>query len=706
MGAGCSTINAQRPGDIQYNIAITTGDSPRAGTDADVQLTLIGSNGTLKTPVLDKWFHDDFERGQTDSYRLWGINVGDIWLAKLHVSERGFYPDWYVDQIVVTKNYKTPMTETYIMPVWEWVSDGNWLSTGHGKVIYNMPGNIDNPKNNRMFNPADTNNPALPQAASKIQKLEYKAREQQREDEMYSRQVIYNWRLKPTRDDPDDRMPGHVDIEDPDKLPPNLKWEFWKDQVFKNLTYCGTVELNLRKYIQNKNPKNNSWSTKNFGAYKELSDLFIIQNLRKRKMKSSTYKNWFSDYEFGRQFYDGCFHRALWQVKSVKWLNQKSPFINIPLKIKNIDVRLAIEENRCYLCDYRELRGLKTMSSFDTTYNFEFAPASCLFVNAQINESVCVDKETGQTKEVSNWKLIPLAIALWPDTNFIIYADDKDQNLWLLAKIYLKNAALLKNICVDHCFYSHMLIEPFSFSLFRQFNHSHPIYKMLLPHLQFVSQINTFLRSELLSPREGDLARCLSIGSGGHLNLIRKNFDNFQLKELDPNFWLHRQGLLDKKGLPNHSYRDDALLLWTTINTLVKKIINIFYQDDDEVRSDTECQNWFADSRNKGFDFDNDDDYEDDLAMFDGLDQLASGKGATSKGASPFSTRNASPLSIIHEDIEKTAENLTEEDRQKFNRNFCIPEKLNTKEELIWLFEWVGLKFVTIYILIFIHLQF
>ena len=659
MGSACSTINSARPGDIQYKIAIKTGESVRAGTDADVQLTIVGSSGQIKTPILDKWFHDDFERSQTDVYQVWGPDVGDIWMVKIHVSERGFYPDWYVDSIVLNKNFKTSLQENFHFPVWEWVFDGHWVSTGHGKVIDNMIKEEDENK------------------VAHLLKAEKAARDKAREDEMYMRQVMYNWRLKPMKDDPDDKLPGHIDIDDPDKLPPNLKWELERDRVYREIKTSGIKILNLSRFITSKST--------NFSSLKEFSDQYVIQNLRKRKMLSCVWKNWMTDYEFGRQFYDGCYPRSLHQIKSVKHLNQKTSFKNIPLKVKEIDIRLAIEEQRCYICDYTELKGYPVRPAADLSYSYEFAPASCLFVVTQISENICVDQEAGTMKNVINNKLVPLAICLNPDTNFIVYCDDKDHNLWLLAKFYVKNAALIKHTLVDHLFYGHMLIEPFAFALVRQMNHAHPLMKLLWPHVQFLSQINVYVRNFMLNPA-GSLASQLSIGGGGHLKLMRYYFDHFQLKELDPNYWLNKQGLLDKKGLPEHGFRDCGLPLWRVIENLVRKIVFLHYNTDEDILSDHECQNWFKDARNKGFDFGKDEDYEDEDMMFDGLDLPPEDDKSTTSSA--FTKSRSSPLSVIHENIETSKSNIVTEghgDNKEFNRNFCIPEKLSSREELIWL---------------------
>jgi hypothetical protein len=58
-------------GTYNYVIFVQTGDRPKAGTDANVYIVLYGE-GDKKSPEtkLDVLFHDDFERGQLDKFKL------------------------------------------------------------------------------------------------------------------------------------------------------------------------------------------------------------------------------------------------------------------------------------------------------------------------------------------------------------------------------------------------------------------------------------------------------------------------------------------------------------------------------------------------------------------------------------------------------------------------------------------------------------
>ena len=53
--------------------------------------------------------------------------------------------------------------------------------------------------------------------------------------------------------------------------------------------------------------------------------------------------------------------------------------------------------------------------------------------------------------------------------------------------------------------------------------------------------------------------------------------------------------------MPNYHYRDDGILIWNAIESYVTEIINIFYKSDDDIKEDTELQNWANDVHFNGF---------------------------------------------------------------------------------------------------------
>lgn len=104
-----------------FTIYVKTGDRFASGTDANVRIILKDSSGNRTNKlVLDKFFRDDFERGNLDEFPVkrqkdFGNDVVEIEFWR---DSAGIKSDWYVDRISI-ENMKT--NETYVFPVYRWI---------------------------------------------------------------------------------------------------------------------------------------------------------------------------------------------------------------------------------------------------------------------------------------------------------------------------------------------------------------------------------------------------------------------------------------------------------------------------------------------------------------------------------------------------------------------------------------------------------
>ena len=62
---------------VKYEVVVTTGDVKGAGTNANVFLTIFGSNGNTGKRPLTKAFRDLFEKNQTDKFQIEALDLGE-----------------------------------------------------------------------------------------------------------------------------------------------------------------------------------------------------------------------------------------------------------------------------------------------------------------------------------------------------------------------------------------------------------------------------------------------------------------------------------------------------------------------------------------------------------------------------------------------------------------------------------------------------
>ena len=101
---------------------------------------------------------------------------------------------------------------------------------------------------------------------------------------------------------------------------------------------------------------------------------------------------------------------------------------------------------------------------------------------------------------------------------------------------------------------THLIIEAFAVATWRQLPSVHPVFQFLFPHLRSVMAINTLGRNELIA-EGGIIDKTLSVGGGGHIQLIEKTYKNFKFEMLSFPDMLKKRGVEDTGKLPNYYYR-------------------------------------------------------------------------------------------------------------------------------------------------------
>lgn len=244
-------------------------------------------------------------------------------------------------------------------------------------------------------------------------------------------------------------------------------------------------------------------------------------------------------------------------------------------------LELAVSQNRLYLTDYQALAVLEPGTLPQQKY---IAASMGLFA---------------VSKGDSSGTLKPVAIQVGPQpdaTNPVIYPFNNtgDNSAWQLAKVHFQAANGNYHELISHLGLTHLLIEPFAISTHRMLDDDHPIFKLLLPHIQGTLFINNAAVASLINPG-GTVDQLLggTIETDWQVTTNALGALNFEQRML-PN-QLNDRHMADPNLPVAYPYRDDALDVWAAIKSWVADYVSIYYADDAAVAADQAIQNWVLD---------------------------------------------------------------------------------------------------------------
>ncbi|XP_037364471.1 lipoxygenase homology domain-containing protein 1 [Talpa occidentalis] len=108
---------------VKYEIIVTTGYEPGAGTDANVFVTIFGANGDTGKRELKQKMRNLFERGSSDRFFLETLELGELRKVRVEHDSSGYCSGWLVDKVEVTN------TSTGVATIF---SCGRWLDKKRG----------------------------------------------------------------------------------------------------------------------------------------------------------------------------------------------------------------------------------------------------------------------------------------------------------------------------------------------------------------------------------------------------------------------------------------------------------------------------------------------------------------------------------------------------------------------------------------------
>ncbi|XP_067279249.1 lipoxygenase homology domain-containing protein 1-like isoform X2 [Pseudorasbora parva] len=126
------TSKAQSLVPVKYEAIVITGDEKGAGTDANVFITIFGSNGDSGRRQLCQKFRNLFERGQTNRFILELLDMGDLLRVCVEHDNSGLSPGWLLSRIEIT-NTANGVTTIFICGKW---LDKNKADGRIKRVIY------------------------------------------------------------------------------------------------------------------------------------------------------------------------------------------------------------------------------------------------------------------------------------------------------------------------------------------------------------------------------------------------------------------------------------------------------------------------------------------------------------------------------------------------------------------------------------------
>ena len=262
-------------------------------------------------------------------------------------------------------------------------------------------------------------------------------------------------------------------------------------------------------------------------------------------------------------------------LQRVKEHDERFPVTDAVLaeSVKGDSLDAAIGEGRLYIADYRLLDGVES-GDYPHGQKYIYAPFA-MFI---------VDRTTKQ--------LLPIAIQLGqePGAGCPIFTP-KDGWNWLIAKTMVEVADGNVHEAYTHLGRTHLFIEPFVVTTYRQLAPKHPVAKLLGPHFESTLAINDAAWKHLIA-NKGAVEKLCSASLNSARKLTVEGVQSMKISEaLLPKTFADR-GVADSTALPNYPYRDDSMLYWQAINKWVADYIGIYYSDDAEVVHDNELAAW------------------------------------------------------------------------------------------------------------------
>ncbi|XP_063806747.1 polyunsaturated fatty acid lipoxygenase ALOX15B-like [Pseudophryne corroboree] len=385
--------------------------------------------------------------------------------------------------------------------------------------------------------------------------------QQQRRSELEKERETHKWKCYV------EGVPHCIDVDKVEDLPGDDRYTFLK---LSSLNYSKTTTG--LAMMQEGSTGAESWT--------DLDDIKLVFCLRGFDNSDVVAEIWKEDYFFGSQYLNGINPT---QIKKCSKILENFPVSDNMVAASlgtTTSLQQELKKGNIFLADYKILQGIPANKSINGKQQYIAAP-------------ICLLWKTHQDQ------LIPIAIQLaqTPGESTPIFLPSDSEYDWLLAKIWVRNSDYQVHQVDIHFLRTHLFAEVFNIATTRQLPMSHPVYKLLIPHLRYTLEINVRARSLLIGPR-GLFDQAASTGNGGVPILLRKAMDEVTYRSLCLPDDIQARGV---ESIPNYLYRDDGMEIWLAVESFVSNIVNYYYECDAVVGTDPELQAWMAEISKEGF---------------------------------------------------------------------------------------------------------
>ena len=167
--------------------------------------------------------------------------------------------------------------------------------------------------------------------------------------------------------------------------------------------------------------------------------------------------------------------------------------------------------------------------------------------------------------------------------------------------IYSKSSIHLQfHQVATHYISCHAAMEAYCMATMRNIPDAHPLYKLLRPHYRYTMAINSAARGSLIN-KGGIIDHAFAIGGDGKDILFQRTATKYRVQWTNIKKNVKERGVDDPNLLPGYRYRDDGIRVWKTIESYVSQILDLYYKSADDVKNDSELQNWVEEVHTTAF---------------------------------------------------------------------------------------------------------